>query len=199
MIKKRGPLISLIGIGMLVSSFLIMLSVMPTQNPTFGNALTTSNLLEDMFDEITPEFHLLPGNSHSFTYDVQNDETPLVWGIQIKDFNDDIQVSVSITDESNNKVKATQVSGPLSLDVLSQSSTYDFHITNNGQRQVAAVMMFSENVGRTGFLNQGTMSNIMYPVMVSGFLFILGIILVAIGAVLSLLDWKKNQDKSEYI
>ncbi len=80
--------------------------------------------------------------------------------------------------------------------LIDQSDTLNFQIENTGTRIIDAVVMFSEDPENSdAFSNpNSTMMDMLLALIVSGFLIILGILILLIGIIITILDLKNKLD-----
>lgn len=194
--KKLGPIVSLVGFIMIGVSLSIATSVV-SSDVTRNGAFSMASLFEDMFDDIYDEILILPGDSTFVSYSTLSSNVPLLWGIQIGDYQSGDRLSVHISNIFGDDYGEFIQDEPILFEVLevTQSDTLNFEIQNLGSRNVSIIVMFSEDPE-----NSDALSNPDSPVMsmvltlaVSGILLILGIIISIVGVVMILLDWKNNQ------
>lgn len=90
------------------------------------------------------------------------------------------------------------MSEPILFEALdiTQSDSLNFEIENTGPRIVTIVMMFSEDPESSDALSNpnSPVLNLVIPLLISGFLLVLGIIISIIGIILILIDMKNNLD-----
>jgi len=194
--KKRGPVIGIIGVGLVVISFLMVSSTFPSNNPTMSGEFFLPSLLEELFDQISDETQIYSNDSSFFSYTSNTSNVPLLWGIQIIDFQDGDKITITITDTSNNKIDTIQTDEPFYFNtfVIPQSNTYNFEVSNNVDRTIRVVMMFSEDPDNSDVLNDpnSPLMRTIMPLAIAGILLILGIILIIIGVIISIIDWQKK-------
>ena len=79
---------------------------------------------------------------------------------------------------------------------ITQSDTLNFELTNLGSESITVVLMFSEDPENSAALTDpnSPVMNTILPLVISGFLLILGIIVSVIGAIVILVDLKNNQN-----
>ena len=85
--------------------------------------------------------------------------------------------------------------------LIEQSDTLNFEIENLGSREIDFVIMFAEDPENSdAFSNlDSPVMDMVVPLMVSGFLLILGIIVVLIGIIVTLIGIKNNfKNKRNY-
>jgi len=79
---------------------------------------------------------------------------------------------------------------------IKKSDMLNFKIQNDGSRVVNLVVMISEDPDNSdAFSNPNSpLRNTILPLVISGILLIFGIIILLVGGVLYLLDWKNIQN-----
>lgn len=200
--KKRGPIIGIVGTGLIALSFGVALLSFPQSNPTMGTQMTM-NILEGMFDQVSPETTIFQGRTQSFSYVAESSQIPLMWGLQIADYQQGDSVTVSISRTFGDELANLKVDGPIHFDVfiIPQVDTYDFEVTNTGNRPVSVTVMFSENPDNNRIFSDADSSfaSLVFPIMVAGISLILGLIVTGAGIVLMLVDWRKSKNESRYV
>lgn len=195
--KKRGPIISISGIVLVIISLSIAVSAVPT-NVTGHGDFSVSSLFEGMFDEISNEIQIMPGDSAYFSYTTYSSDIPLLWGTQIINYQSGDELSITISNIFGDSYGTFIQDEPILFEVLqiSQSDTLNLEIQNIGTRSVTIVTMFSEDPENFESLTNpnSPVMNMVLPLMISGFLLVLGIIVSIIGVVVILVDLKNNQD-----
>ncbi len=194
--KKRGLIISLAGITLIGISLLIAMSVMPS---TFSDSATFSipSMFEGMFNEISHEILIMPGDTAYVSYDTFSSDIPLLWGIQIIDFQFGDKLSVHISNIFGDSYGAFIQDEFILFEILQieQSDTLNFEIKNLGSQNIIVIAMFSEDPENSDALSNSTVMNMMAPLVISGIMIILGILISIIGGITILVDWKNIQDK----
>ena len=195
--KKRGLVITITGLVLIGISLSIAVSAVPS-NITGPNDLSMAAMFEGMFDEITNEIQIMPDDSAYVSYDVSSSDAPLLWGIQIIDYTSGDMLSIKISNIFGDDYGEFKMSEPILFEALeiTQSDSLNFEIENIGSRPVNVIVMFSEDPENSdAFSNpNSSMMNTMVPLLVSGFLLILGIIISIIGIFVILVDLKNNLD-----
>lgn len=200
--KKRGPIIGLVGVSLFAASFLAVLAIYPTADPTMGGEIFLPNFLEDMFDEVTQEIQIFPGQTHTFSYTVSQADVPLLWGLQILDYQNGDSFSVVISNVYGEELSSINQSGPIIFDVflIPKIDTYYFEVTNTGDRPIMVSMMFSEDPDNSEALsdpNSPFLKTIM-PLAISGIILLIGIIIMAVGGIITIIDWKNEKKSPKY-
>lgn len=195
--KKRGPIIGICGISLIIISISIMISVLPNDITDSGDFFIPS-MFEGMFDQISDNIQILPGESGYFSYSAKLSNIPLLWGVQIVNYQDGDKLTVSISNIYGDDYGVFSQDGPIIFEMLEihQSDTLNFEIQNHGSRMIDVVVMLSEDPDNSDALsnpNSPFMNKIM-PLAISGILIILGIIILLVGSVLSFVDWKNIQN-----
>ncbi|KFM19856.1 hypothetical protein AAA799P11_00385 [Marine Group I thaumarchaeote SCGC AAA799-P11] len=195
--KKRGPIIAISGIILVVISLSIAASAIPT-NVTGPGDFFVSSLFEDMFDEISDEIQIMPNDSAHFSYTTYSSDVPILWGIQILDYQAGDELSITISNIFGDDYGTFIQDEPILFEVLqiSQSDTLNLEIKNLGVNDVTIITMFSEDPENSeAFTNPDSpVMNMVVPLMVSGILLVLGITVSIIGVIVILVDLKNNYD-----
>ena len=195
--KKYGPIIAFVGFSLILISLLIAISSVPSdisEDETF----LVSSLFEGMFDDVSETFQIMPGDIIYTSYTTSLSDVPLLWGIQIIDYQYGdmlyIQISNIFGDSYGEFIQNDSVLFTTTL--IDQSDTLNFQIENTGTRIIDAVVMFSEDPENSdAFSNPNSpMMDMLLALIVSGFLIILGILILLIGIIITILDLKNKLD-----
>jgi len=198
--KKRGSIVGIFGLILIIGSLLIMVSVFPTSNITDRDDFYIPSMFEGMFNQLSDDIQILPGESGYFSYSTKSSNVPLLWGIQIIDYQDGDKLSISISNVYGDDYGVFSQDGPIIFEILdiTKSDTLNFEIHNQGSRIINAVVMLSEDPDNSGALSNphSPFMNKILPLAISGILLIIGIVTLLIGVILSFIDWKnKNNNK----
>lgn len=200
--KKRGLFVIVIGIFLVLISFGIAFDAFSNSNPTFDDEFFISNLLADIFDQVTDESLVYPGESVIFTYYSQNANVPLLWGLQITDYQIGDQTQIDVSNIFGDDLRTIVNREPVVFDmfVAENVDTYDFKVENTGERSVNVMMMFVEDPSNTDVLidPDSPLTNLFLSLAISGIFLILGISVMLVGIVIFVLDWKKERNRSSY-
>ena len=195
--RKRGPIIGISGLILVIVSISVMLSVFPA-NITNGKDLYIPSVFEGMFSQVSDNLQILPGESGYFSYSTKSSNIPLLWGVQITDYQNGDKISISISNIYGDNYGVFSQDSPIIFETLEirQSDTLNFEIQNHGSRIINAVVMLSEDPDNSNALSNpnSPFVNKILPLAISGILLILGIIILLIGVILSLVDWKNTQN-----
>ncbi|MGY5145312.1 MAG: hypothetical protein ACW9XB_02690 [Candidatus Nitrosopumilus sp. metabat.KBP569_Feb_25m_nospike.7] len=195
--KKYGPIIAFVGFSLILISLLIAISSVPSdisEDETF----LVSSLFEGMFDDVSETFQIMPGDVIYTSYTTSLSDVPLLWGIQIIDYQYGdmlyIQISNIFGDSYGEFVQNDSVL--FTTTMIDQSDTLNFQIKNTGTRIIDTMVMFSEDPENSdAFSNPNSpMMDMLLPLIISGFLIILGIIILLIGIIVTILDLKNKLD-----
>ena len=195
--KKYGPIIAFVGFSLILISLLIAISSVPSdisEDETF----LVSSLFEGMFDDVSETLQIMPGDVIYTSYTTSLSDVPLLWGIQIIDYQYGdmlyIQISNIFGDSYGEFIQNDSVLFTTTL--IDQSDTLNFQIENTGTRIIDAVFMFSEDPENSdAFSNPNSpMMDMLLGLIVSGFLIILGILILLIGIIITILDLKNKLD-----
>jgi uncharacterized membrane protein len=195
--KKYGPVIALVGFGLILISLLIAISSVPS-NISEDETFLVSSLFEGMFDDVSETFQIMPGDVIYTSYTTSLSDVPLLWGIQIIDYQYGdmlyIQISNIFGDSYGEFIQNDSVL--FTTTIIDQSDTLNFQIENTGTRIIDTVVMFSEDPKNSdAFSNPNSpMMDMLLPLIISGFLTILGIIILLLGIIVTILDLKNKLD-----
>jgi len=196
MMNKRGLVISVVGITLIVISLSLAASVIPT-TLNGPDDLSMPSLFEGVFDEISDEVLIMPGDSIHVSYGVYSQNVPFLWGIQILDFQQGDKLSINISNIFGDDYGEFIQTEPILFELLtiSQSDTLNFEIQNTGNRDVVIVTMFSEDPDNSDVFadSNSPLNNMIFPLVVSGMLLIFGILIFIIGVIILLIDLKNYQ------
>ena len=197
--KKYGPIITLAGFSLILISLLIAISSVPS-NISQDETFLVSSLFEGMFDDVSETFQIMPGDIIYTSYTTSLSDIPLLWGIQIIDYQYGdmlyIQISNIFGDSYGEFIQNDSILFTTTL--IDQSDTLNFQIENTGTGIIDVVVIFSEDPENSdAFSNPNSpVMDMILPLIISGFLVILGITLLLIGIILTLLDLKNKLDNN---
>ena len=197
--KKYGPIIALAGFSLILISLLIAISSVPS-NISQDETFLVSSLFEGMFDDVSETFQIMPGDIIYTSYTTSLSDIPLLWGIQIIDYQYGdmlyIQISNIFGDSYGEFIQNDSILFTTTL--IDQFDTLNFQIENTGTGIIDVVVMFSEDPENSdAFSNPNSpVMDMILPLIISGFLVILGITLLLIGIILTLLDLKNKLDNN---
>ena len=195
--KKRGLFIMVVGLMLIGISLSIATSIIPS-TITGPNDLSMAAMFEEMFDEITTEIQIMPGEFAYVSYDASIYNAPLLWGIQLTEYETGDKLSIKISNVFGDSYGEYVQSEPILFEMLEivESDTLNFEIKNIGQNTVHVIVMFSEDPENSDALSNpnSPLMNMVLPLLISGFLLILGIIISIIGTIIILVDLKNNLD-----
>ncbi len=198
---KRGLIILLSGLIFVAVSFSLAVSVIHS-NEVGDHDLSMSILFEEMFDEISDEVLIMPGDSTFVSYGTFSSNVSLLWGIQIIDYQSDDGLSIIVSNIFGDDYGEFIQNEPILFELLeiTQSDTLNFEIKNLGSRNVKILTMFLEDPDDSDiFSNSDVTMKMIYPLAISGMLVLLGIIISIIGIFVFLIDLKNNQNnKRDY-
>lgn len=196
--KKRGPIIGISGLVLVIVSLLIIVSVFPTSSFTSNDDFYAPSMFEGMFNQISEKISISPGGLGYFSYSTKSSDIPLLWGIQILDYGDGDDLSISISNIYGDDYGVYPQDGPIIFEMLeiTKSDTLNFEIQNHGSRMVDVVVMISEDPDNSNGLSNpdSPFMNKILPLAISGILLILGIVVLMIGIILYFIDWKNVQN-----
>ncbi len=200
--NKHGLIITIVGLVLVGVSFGVASSIIPS-NIIGPNDLSMVIMFDGMFDEVTDELQISPGESVYVSYDASSHSVPLFWGIQLSEYETGDMLSITITNIFGDGNGEYTQSEPILFEMVEsiESDTLNFEIKNIGQNTVYVIVMFSEDPENSDALSNlnSSLMNMALPLLISGFLLILGIIISIIGTIIILVDLKNNlDDKRNY-
>lgn len=200
--KKRGPVIAMGGLVLLLVSFLIAQSILSETNPTTTGQVLVPHILEGMFEQTSDETQILPGESNTFSYTATKEGVPLLWGLQITNYQEGDKVSIEITNIFGDSFGKHEQDEPVVFEMfkIPKSDTYNFMVTNNEKRPLSVIMMFSEDPNNSQAMTNpdSPFMKTILPLAVSGIMVISGVVALGIGVILTIVDWKRGS-KPKYI
>ena len=195
--NKRGLIITIVGLVLVGVSLTVAASAIPS-NVTGPNDLSMVTMFDGMFDEVTDELQIVPGESAYVSYGTSSYSSPLLWGIQLTEYETGDKLSIKISNVFGDSYGEYVQSEPILFEMLEivESDTLNFEIKNIGQNTVHVIVMFSEDPENSDALSNpnSPLMNMVLPLLISGFLLILGIIISIIGTIIILVDLKNNLD-----
>ena len=195
--NKRGLIITIIGLVLVGVSLTVASSAIPS-NVTGPNDLSMVAMFDGMFDEVTDELQIVPGESAYVSFGASSYNSPLLWGIQLTEYETGDKLSITISNIFGDVYGEYVQSEPILFEMIEtvESDTLNFEIKNIGQNTVHVIVMFSEDPENSDALSNpnSPLMNMVLPLLISGFLLILGIIISIIGTIIILVDLKNNLD-----
>jgi hypothetical protein len=199
--KKRGPIIGFSGLFLTIVSLLIIMSIFPTSDITTNDNFYVPSMFEGMFNQISDSISIPPGEFGYFSYSTKSSEIPLLWGVQILNYRNGDNLSISISNIYGDDYGVFSQDGPIIFEMLeiTESDTLNFEIQNHGSAMIDVVVMISEDPDNSNALSNpnSPFMNKILPLAISGILLIVGIIILLIGIVLSIMDWKNIQNNKQ--
>ena len=198
--NKRGLIIFVFGLILVIVSFSIAVSVIPS-GVSESNNLPMSILFEEMFDEVSDEVLIIPGDSTFVSYGTLSSNVSLLWGMQILDYQSDDQISIIISNIFGDDYGKFVQNESIMFELLEipQSDTLNFEIKNLGPRNVAILIMFSEDPENSNVFSNSSAMKMIFPLAISSVMILLGIIVSIIGIFVFLIDLKNYQNnKRDY-
>ena len=197
---KRGPIVMIAGVIMIVIPFIMAYSVMP-QSTTVGENFLPGP--ENLFDSVTEKQKIEPGTTFTFSHATGTSQVPLMWGLHILDYMPDDKVSITISNIFGDKFGSYDEADPIFIKSfqIPKVDSYSFNVENKGKNAVTVTMMFTENPEKSKALTDpnSSFNKSIVPLAIAGFLLIIGIIILIVGIILSTVDWKKGKNQSRYI
>ena len=200
--NNRGSIIAFVGFGMIVVSLVIAISAVPSDIPE-SDTFLISSLFDGLFDDVSEPFQIMPGNVIYTSYSTYLSDVSLLWGIQIIDYQNGDKLLINISNIFGDSYGKFVQSDSVIFEriFVEQSDTLNFEIENIGNQDLDFVIMFTEDPENSDiFLNSNSSTmQMVVPLMISGFMLILGIIIIIIGIIIIMVDLKNNfKNKRNY-
>ena len=200
--NNRGSIIAFVGFGMIVVSLVIAISAVPSDIPE-SETFLISSLFDGLFDDVSEPFQIMPGNVIYTSYSTYLSDVSLLWGIQIIDYQNGDKLLINISNIFGDSYGKFVQSDSVIFEriFVEQSDTLNFEIENIGNQDLDFVIMFTEDPENSDiFLNSNSSTmQMVVPLMISGFMLILGIIIIIIGIIIIIVDLKNNfKNKRNY-
>ena len=193
--NNRGTMIAFVGFGMVLISLVIAISATPSNIPE-SDTLLISSLFDGLFDDVSESFQTVPGNVIYASYSTYISDVSLLWGIQIIDYQNGDKLLINISNIFGDSYGKFVQSDSVIFEriFVEHSDTLNFEIENIGSQDVDFVIMFTEDPENFDiFLNSDSSAmQMVVPLMVSGFMLILGIIIIIIGIIITIFDLKNK-------
>ena len=187
----------MIGLVLVIISLILISSILPA-DISHGDELYIPTLFKGMFSQVSDDIQILPGTSEYYSYNPKSSDVSILWGMQIIDFQDGDNLSVTISNIFGDEYGAFTQIAPIIFETveISKSDTLNFEIQNHGSRTVNVVVMFSEDPKNSNAFSNpnSSITTMILPMAISGIFFILGILIFLVGVILSIVDWKKVQN-----
>src|SRR5512147_2750568 len=122
--KKRGPIVLIAGVVMIILAASIAYLVMPKEQGVNGDFFPSP---ESLFDNVSDKVTIEAGSVYTFSHTVNTAKVPLMWGIHILNYQPNDNVGISITNIFGDKFGSFVDGDPIfikSFDV-SKADTYN--------------------------------------------------------------------------
>ena len=193
--NNLGTIIVFVGFGLIIVSLVIAISAVPSDIPE-SETFLISSLFDGLFDDVSEPFQIMPGNVVYTSFSTFISDVPVLWGIQIVDYQNGDKLSISISNIFGDSYGEYVQSDSVYFETIfvEQSDTLNFEIENIGSTDVEFVIMFTEDPENSeSFTNPNSpIAEMVVPLIVSGILLIVGIITMIIGIITILIDLKNN-------
>ena len=197
---KRGLIVMITGVAMIMAAFVIAYSIIP---PTAGAGENFFPTPENMFDSVTENQKIEPGTAYTFSHTTGASQVPLMWGLHIMDYQQDDRVTITVSNIFGDKFGSFDEGDPIFIKsfMIPKVDTYNFDVENKGKNPITVVMMFTANPEKSKALNDpnSIFHKSIVPLAIAGLLVIVGIIVLIVGIILSIVDWKKGKNQSRYV
>jgi hypothetical protein len=197
--RRRGILVSLAGVAMLIISFSIAISILQSSGMS-GDEFLLPDVLKDAFDQVSEKTQIMPGGTAYFSFDASDGTKTLLWGIQTMSpqMGDSLSVSISnIYGDDFGTFKSDQPVFFQTLDIATPD-VYNFNVENNGDKPITVVMMFTKNPDESNSaINPNSpLGKSLLPLAASGTFFIAGIVTTIVGIIIIIVDYRKNRSSN---
>jgi hypothetical protein len=197
--KKRGIIVTLAGVAMLVISFSIAISILQSSDMS-GTEFLLTDVLKDAFDQVSDKTQVQPGETSFFSFDASEGTKILLWGIQIMNpqMGDGVSISISnIYGDDFGKFTSNQ---PVFFETLeiTKPDVYNFNVENKGNRPITMVMMFTKDPDNSkSVINPNSpLGKSLLPLAASGIFFIAGTVTTISGIIIIIVDYRKNRSSN---
>ena len=208
--KRRGPVVGLVGAAITAGSFLALLSVTADLDAITvnGEMASVRSLLDGVFTDVTDEVLVFAGDTAEFRHvpygggipPAGDSDQPLLWAVEIADYEEGDAFTVSASDDlgasaygprySENSVMFDTIAVPDAGELV-------FSVRNDGGRPFSAVMMFVDDPSSVDVLGDPDSKLVaaLVPLAASGLAMLAGMTVMAAGAVVTLVDWRKTRGR----
>lgn len=209
-LKRRGPVVGLVGAAITAGSFLALLSVTADLDAITvnGEMASVRSLLDGVFTDVTDEVLVFAGDTAEFRHvpygggipPAGDSDQPLLWAVEIADYEEGDAFTVSASDDlgastygprySENSVMFDTIAVPDAGELV-------FSVRNDGGRPFSAVMMFVDDPSSVDILGDPDSKLVaaLVPLAASGLAMLAGMTVMAAGAVVTLVDWRKTRGR----
>lgn len=154
---------------------------------------------EKLFDNVSEKIRIEPGNLYTFTHTASTVHVPLMWGVHITDYQPEDIVGIKISNIFGDKLGSFVESDPVFIKTFDvpKADTYNFNIENKGKQPITVTMLFTDNPEKSKSLtdpNSPFVKSIV-PLAASGFLLIVGLIILIAGIGLCVIDWRRAKNQ----
>ena len=200
--NNLGTIIVFVGFGLIIVSLVIAISAVPSDIPE-SETFLISSLFDGLFDDVSEPFQIMPGNVIYTSYSTYLSDVSLLWGIQIIDYQNGDKLLINISNIFGDSYGKFVQSDSVIFEriFVEQSDTLNFEIENIGNQDLDFVIMFTEDPENSDILlnSNSSIMQMVVPLMISGFMLILGIIIIIIGIIIIMVDLKNNfKNKRNY-
>ena len=208
--KRRGPVVGLAGAAITAGSFLALLSVTADLDAIAvnGEMVSVRGLLDGVFTDVTDEVLVFAGDSAEFRHvpygggDMggADPDSPLLWAVEIGDYEEGDAFSVSASDGLGASVygpRSSRDSVMFDTIAVPDADELVFSVRNDGARPFLVAMMFVDDPGSVDLLGDSDSKLLaaLVPIAVSGLAMLAGMTVMAAGAVITLVDWRKTRGR----
>lgn len=208
--RRRGPVVGLVGTAVTAGSFLALLSVAADLDAITvnGETMPMGGLLDDLFTDVTDEVLVFAGETAEFRHvpyggaGSGGSDQPLLWAVEITDYEEGDAFSVSASDGLGNTVYGPRPGAdPVMIDTIDApgagADSLVFAVRNDGDRPFQATMMFVDDPAAVDIFGDpdSKLLAVLVPLAASVLAMLAGMTAMAAGAVIALVDWRKTRGR----
>lgn len=206
-VRRRGPVVGLVGAAVTAGSFLALLSVAADLDAITvnGEMMPMGGLLDDLFTDVTDEVLVFAGETAEFRHASYagagsgDQDPPLLWAVEITDYEEGDLFSVSASDGLGNTVYGPRPGADsVMIDTIDAGAdSLVFSVRNDGDRPFLAVMMFVDDPAAVDIFGDpdSKLLAALVPLAASALAMLAGMTAMAAGAVIALVDWRKTRGR----
>lgn len=198
--RRRGLLIAGTGAAIFGISFLVANSIVES-NLVGPEAPDMSSMFESMFNTVTDEIRVAPGDSVQVPYDIRASDKPTLWATHILDHRPGDSLLIVISDIFGDEHGRFVQKEEVKMDMVTagqDAGALNFIITNTGDTTISVVAMFAEDPDSGMFDPDSLVMSTMVPLAISATMLLVGLIVTVIGMAIFLIDLRRQQRRDDW-